>query len=70
MAAAPAEQGRLRSVLSGVGWFVGGVTGGSAYERYVEHLRRTHPECPVPSKRDFWREKYDEQERNPSTRCC
>ena len=33
MAAAPAEQGRLRSVLSGVGWFVGGVTGGSASPR-------------------------------------
>lgn len=70
MTSAPAHEGRLRSALAGVRWFVGGVTGGDAYERYVDHLHRTHPEHPVPSKRDFWRQTYEEQERNPSTRCC
>ena len=40
MAAAPAEQGRLRSVLSGVGWFVGGVTGGSASPRFQRSSSR------------------------------
>lgn len=53
-----------------VRWYLRGITGADAYDRYVEHLRRTHPECPVPSERQFWRDKYDEMERNPATRCC
>lgn len=47
-----------------------GVIGADAYERYVEHLTRVHPQAPIPSKREFWREKYAEQERNPRQRCC
>lgn len=61
---------RVRSGLAGLRWFFGGVTGADAYERYVGHLRRTHPEQPVPSRRDFWRERYEEQERRPGVRCC
>ena len=41
-----------------------------AYERYVDHLRRTHPGAPIPTERDFWRQKYADQERNPTSRCC
>ena len=44
--------------------------GADRYERYVEHLRRVHPERPVPARADFWRAHYAEQERNPGTRCC
>lgn len=51
-------------------WFWRGMTGADAYERYVAHLRREHPDAPVPSEADFWRDKYAEQERNPTTRCC
>ena len=40
------------------------------YEAYVEHLRRRHPDRPVPSERTF----YDEFVRNRygdgPTRCC
>ena len=53
-----------------IGRFVAGVTGADRYERYVEHLRRVHPERPVPARADFWRAHYAEQERNPGTRCC
>lgn len=53
-----------------IGRFVSGVTGADRYERYVEHLRRVHPERPVPTRADFWRAHYDEQERNPGARCC
>lgn len=50
--------------------FVSGVTGADRYERYVEHLRRVHPQDPVPTRAQFWRSHYEEQERNPGTRCC
>ena len=40
------------------------------YEAYIEHMRRRHPDRPVPSERDF----YDEFVRNRygdgPTRCC
>lgn len=50
--------------------YVAGVTGADRYERYVEHLRRMHPQRPVPTRAQFWRDHYAEQERNPGTRCC
>lgn len=55
-----------RSVL----WWFNGVLGGQDYQRYVAHMRRAHPGSPVVSEREYWRERYDEAERNPSTRCC
>lgn len=53
-----------------VRWFVRGVTREDRYDRYVDHLRRTHPDDPIPTEREFWREHYVEMERNPGTRCC
>lgn len=47
-----------------------GIVGADAYEVYVEHQQRVHPGEPVLGKRDFWRDKTDRQERNPTTRCC
>ena len=66
-------QGLLARAQEGartVRWFVRGVTRADRYDRYVDHLRRTHPELPVPSEREFWAEHYAEMERNPTTRCC
>jgi uncharacterized short protein YbdD (DUF466 family) len=51
-------------------WFFRGVTGADAYERYCAHLAAHHPEAPVPDERQFWKDKWAEQERNPKTRCC
>lgn len=51
-------------------WFFRGVTGVDAYERYCAHLAAHHPEAPVPDERQFWKDKWAEQERNPKTRCC
>ncbi len=53
-----------------LGRFVSGVTGADAYERYVEHQQRVHPEAPLPTRAEFWRDRYAEQERNPGARCC
>ncbi|HEY5877358.1 MAG TPA: YbdD/YjiX family protein, partial [Nakamurella sp.] len=44
--------------------------GDTAYARYVEHLGRHHPDAPVPSEREYWRQRYAEQDANPGARCC
>lgn len=56
----------LRTVL----WYVREVVGENDYARYVDHLRRTHPERrPVP-RRQFERDKMDRLAADPRTRCC
>lgn len=61
---------QVRRGVRGLRWYWRGVTGADAYERYVAHLRRHHPGCEVPTERQFWKDKYAEQESNPKTRCC
>ncbi len=61
---------RARTAVRGVAWWYSAINGGQDYQRYVEHLRRTHPGAPVPSVKQYWRERYAEADRNPSTRCC
>lgn len=61
---------RLWAGVRGVARWYSAINGGQDYQRYVDHLRRTHPGCPVPSERQYWRDRYDEAERNPTTRCC
>ncbi|MBF6174422.1 YbdD/YjiX family protein [Nocardia blacklockiae] len=74
MTAADASQdGPVRAVLRGVravARYMNSVLGGEDYARYVEHLRRKHPDRPVPSEREYWRERHDAAARNPGTRCC
>jgi uncharacterized short protein YbdD (DUF466 family) len=53
-----------------VKWYVREVSGESAYDRYVEHVRSEHPDAVVMSRRDFERLRQDERERNPRARCC
>jgi len=60
----------VRDALGGVLWYLREVSGETAYDRYVEHLRREHPGQPVMSRRDFERARQDERERNPRARCC
>jgi uncharacterized short protein YbdD (DUF466 family) len=60
----------VRDVLRGVKWYVREVSGESAYDRYVEHVRSEHPDAVVMSRRDFERLRQDERERNPRARCC
>ncbi|WP_446225810.1 YbdD/YjiX family protein [Nocardia sp. IBHARD005] len=61
---------RVWAAARGVARWYSAINGGLDYERYVDHLRRNHPGAPVPSVRDYWRERYAEAERNPANRCC
>ncbi|MDL9947586.1 YbdD/YjiX family protein [Gordonia sp. ABSL11-1] len=60
----------LRRGAAALSWYVGSVMGDRDYARYVEHRERTHPGEPVLSEREYWRNRYAEQDRNPGARCC
>ncbi len=59
-----------RELWAGVRWYLREVSGETAYERYVAHVRREHPDALVMSRRDFERWRQDERENNPRARCC
>lgn len=54
----------------GVAWYVTSVMGDNAWNQYAEHYRAVHGEEPPISEREFWRDRDDEQDRNPQSRCC
>ncbi len=53
-----------------VTWWVKGVLGEDAYERYLEHHRRTGCDGAVLTEREFWRAHTDRMDRDPQSRCC
>jgi uncharacterized short protein YbdD (DUF466 family) len=55
-----------------VRWYVRELTDESAYDRYVTHVRKDHPDAAVPSRREFERMRTDRQEADPRQgfRCC
>lgn len=60
----------LRRVVHGLWWWVTSVMGDHDYARYAEHLRRAHPDAPVPSEREYWRARYADADAHPDARCC
>lgn len=46
------------------------VAGMPDYAAHVEHLRRCHPERPVPSAREFYDEFVRARYADGPTRCC
>ncbi|WP_332838710.1 YbdD/YjiX family protein [Nocardia bovistercoris] len=61
---------RLRDGTRTVAWWFGAIVGAQDYPRYVEHLRRTHPDRAIPTEREYWRDRYADADRNPRQRCC
>ena len=71
------EQGRR--VARDVAWFVKGVMGEDAYEKYRAHYETTHGgehplgadyTEPMMTEREFWRDHTDRQDAHPEGRCC
>ncbi|MGA9873359.1 MAG: YbdD/YjiX family protein [Rhodococcus sp. (in: high G+C Gram-positive bacteria)] len=56
--------------MRGVWWWITSLMGDKDYERYLAHMNRVHPGEPVPSERQFWRDRYAEADRKPGARCC
>jgi uncharacterized short protein YbdD (DUF466 family) len=46
------------------------IAGMPNYGAYLEHLRRCHPESPVPSERLFYEEFIKSRYGDGPTRCC
>ena len=61
---------KLRGAARGFVGYLREASGETAYDRYVEHRRREHPDDPVMSRRDFERWRMDQRDANPSARCC
>ena len=59
-----------RRLLDDVRWYVRGVSGETAYERYAARHRREHPGEPVLDERTWWRVRLDGREGSPPQRCC
>ena len=60
----------LRQAVRGFYSYLREVSGETAYDRYVAHRRRAHPDEPVMSRRDYERWRMDQRDENPSARCC
>jgi uncharacterized short protein YbdD (DUF466 family) len=70
-AGAAATVGLVRRGCRSVAWYVRDLMGDNAYQVYLEHHRTQHgPEHPHLTEREFWRQRMDEQDRNPGARCC
>lgn len=54
----------------GLRWYVTSLMGDHAYDTYVQHQQRVHPGVEPMTERAFWRERMDDQDRNPGARCC
>ncbi len=54
----------------GLRWWWRGVIGEDAYERYLDYHARAQPETTPMTEREFWRDRTDQLERNPRSRCC
>ncbi|WP_240741265.1 YbdD/YjiX family protein [Microbacterium oleivorans] len=54
----------------GIRWYMTTLMGDTAYATYVAHQRRVHPNEEPVTERQFWRQKMDDQDRNPGARCC
>jgi uncharacterized short protein YbdD (DUF466 family) len=54
-----------------IAWYVQDLMGDNSYRRYLEHHRANHgPEHQPMTERQFWRQRMDDQDRNPGARCC
>ncbi|MBH0121145.1 YbdD/YjiX family protein [Rhodococcus sp. NPDC003382] len=60
----------MTAVLRRVWWWVGALMGDHDYARYVELHRRLHPGEPVPTEREYWRDRHAATDSNPGARCC
>lgn len=59
-----------RGVVGALKWYVGSMMGDNHYERYLRHHAAAHPDAMPMTKREYWRERTDAQDRNPGARCC
>ena len=62
--------GAIRRAIAGIRWYVTNLMGDTAYATYVTPLAARHPDREPLGEREFWRERYAAEDRNPGSRCC
>jgi len=65
-----AEVAERASVWTRTGQVIRKVAGMPDYNGHIEHLRRCHPEQPIPSQRQFYEEFLRNRYGDQPTRCC
>lgn len=60
----------LRKSWAALAWYVKGLMGEDAYEKYCAHQAAVHPGGELMTAREFWRDRTDRQDANPQGRCC
>jgi len=67
----------IRRAARGLAWYVKGVMGEDAWDKYRAHHEAAHgaadPAHPgerMMTEREFWRDQTDRQDANPQGRCC
>jgi uncharacterized short protein YbdD (DUF466 family) len=66
----PALAGWAGRSARGIRWYMTSLMGDRAYSIYVDHLAVEHPGQPPLAEREFWVQRYREQEATPGARCC
>ena len=61
---------RFASLLSGAARALRAMLGAPDYDRYVEHVRVSHPECVPMTRSEFARERLASRYSKPGARCC
>lgn len=61
---------KIRTGWGRLAWYMNGITGESKYAAYCAHARSVHSDKIPLTEREFWRQHYAEQDRNPGARCC
>jgi uncharacterized short protein YbdD (DUF466 family) len=60
----------VRRGLGALRWYVRGVLGADAYDKYLAHVTADHDGGTPMTEREFWHDRTDRLEANPQGRCC
>lgn len=61
---------RINRLLRGIWNAIRNISGDDAYERYLEHLRRHHPEAEPLTPRGFYESEQRRRWNGGPNRCC
>jgi uncharacterized short protein YbdD (DUF466 family) len=61
---------RGRGTVSHIAGFLRRIAGMPDYNAHVKHLRRCHPNTPIPSEREFYNDFVRARYGDGPTRCC
>ena len=62
--------GHVARLSCQIRWYVSSLMGDNHYQRYLVHHRRAHPDQPVLTEAEYWRNRHLQAEADPAARCC